>query len=224
LEDVVEPWIGGLMPALKAAIDSSQSTAAVKADDDNATDAQPSSTTPADDVAQAMYGLSLDAASSPAAAAAAATTPAAATTAAPVKKKIIIRRAPQKEVPDLAPCPYTLAWAEQATTTTAPTYAPAIPASMPAASPLLNAELVGARYLSATDAVKPVLEVELRVPSDSGTPAVQRAAKSDSRVRVVVVLRHNVTLVVQVSSGCPAMRLRSCAPTPRTKSHRSSTD
>lgn len=165
---MVEPWIGGLMPALKAAIDSSQSTAAVKADDDNATDAQPSSTTPADDVAQAMYGLSLDAASRPAAAAAAATT------AAPVKKKIIIRRAPQKEVPDLAPCPYTLAWAEQATTTTAPPYAPAIPASMPAASPLLNAELVGARYLSATDAVKPVLEVELRVPSDSGTPAVQR--------------------------------------------------
>jgi hypothetical protein len=221
LEDVVEPWIGDLMPALKAAIDSSQSTAAVKADD--ATDAQPSSTTPADDVAQAMYGLSLDAASSPAAAAAAAT-PADATTAAPVKKKIIIRRAPQKEVPDLAPCPYTLDWAEQ-TTTTAPTYAPAIPASMPAASPLLSAELVGARYLSATDAVKPVLEVELRVPSDSGTP-VMRPTVWSAMPRESG--RHAETQRDlgrgQVSSGCPAMRLRSCVPTPRTKSHTSSTD
>ncbi len=215
---MVEPWIGDLMPALKAAIDSSQSTAAVKADDD-ATDAQPSSTTPVDDIAQAMYGLSLDAASSPAAA-----TPAAATTAAPVKKKIIIRRAPQKEVPDLAPCPYTLAWAEQ-TTTAAPTYAPAIPASMPAASPLLSAELVGARYLSATDAVKPVLEVELRVPSDSGTPVMRPTVWSAMpRESGHHAETQRDVGRGQVSSGCPAMRLRSCVPTPRTKSHRSSTD
>jgi hypothetical protein len=111
-----------------------------------------------------MYELSLNGASTPATAPAA-STPAAAATAPPVKKKIIIRRAPQKDIPDLAPCPYSLTWVSDQQ---APAYAPAISASIPAASPLVQAELVGARYLSATDAIKPTLEVKLRVPSDSG--------------------------------------------------------
>ena len=165
----MEPWIGDLMPALKTAVAPSPS-APTEAQTPDAADPQPPAPA-ADGLTQAMYGLSLlghpstpAAADAPPAAAAAAAT---ATTGAPVKKKkIVIRRAPHKEVPDLAPCPFGLTWAEQ--DEVRPRHEPAVPASAPAASPLIRAKLAGARYLSTTDAVRPVLEVELHIPAESG--------------------------------------------------------
>lgn len=153
LEDVVEPWIDGLIPALKEVL--SKSTEAKASD--------------AEKVTEAVRDLSLDS-SAPASAA---VPTSAATDASPSptatasgKKKIIIRRAPQKDLPDLVPPPFQVLWHE---TATPPAFSPTIPESTPAASPLIRAKFASARFLTAAEAVKPVLEVELHIEADSGT-------------------------------------------------------
>jgi len=87
--------------------------------------------------------------------------------AAQQKKKIIIRRAPQKEIPDLVPHQLKLQWNDSSAIL--PTHTHTIPASSPAASPLVLAKLAGARFLSTLDAIKHVLEVELHLLENSGT-------------------------------------------------------
>jgi len=212
LEDVVEPWIGGLMPALASALEPSGEglslPSSLSAEEEEKKEKVASATTPqpaGDGVTQAMNDLSLHKTDS--------AEESSTSAQEKEKKKIVIRRAPQKEIPDLVPCSFLLRWEVEPSHVN--DYSPVIPASTPAASPLVHAKLVGARYLSSMDAIKPVIEVELRIP-ESGTLSLLC-----SRLSLLPFVGFDKSVVWnQDSFGCRVMHLAFCVQTQPLRYHK----